>query len=60
MKIVLIIIISIVLIALVVFTIVRNNKDRKKFERQLTNDRPTIKHNEGDIEIDDDTAKSSN
>ena len=60
MKTVLFIIISIVLIALVVFTIIRNNKDRKKFEKQLTNDSPTIKHNEGDIEIDDDTAKSSN
>lgn len=59
MKTLLIIIISIVLIALVVFTIIRNNKDRKKFERQVLNDTPTIKKNEGDIEIDDDNANSS-
>ena len=59
MKTLLIIIISIVLIALVVFTIIRNNKDRKKFERQVLNDTPTTKKNEGDIEIDDDNANSS-
>ena len=52
MKILLIIIIGIVLLSLVVFTIIRNNKDRKKFERQITNDSPTIKHDEADIEID--------
>lgn len=53
MKIVLIIIIGIVLLALVVFTIIRNNKDRKDFERQITNGSPTKKREGEDVETDD-------
>lgn len=53
MKILLIIIIGIVLLALVVFTIIRNNKDRKDFERQITNDPPTTKQEGEDVETDE-------
>ena len=54
MQVLLIIIVSIAVLVLVVFTIVRNNKDRKDFERQLKNDdfAPT-KHNETDVETED-------
>ena len=51
MQVILIIIVSIAVLVLVVFTIVRNNKDRKDFEKQLNNDDSApIKHNETDIE----------
>ena len=54
MQVLLIIIVSIAVLILVVFTIVRNNKDRKDFEKQLNNDDSApIKHNETDIEIED-------
>ena len=54
MQVLLIIIVSIAVLVLVVFTIVRNNKDRKDFKRQLKNDdsAPT-KHNETDVETED-------
>ena len=54
MQVLLIIIVSIAVLVLVVFTIVRNNKDRKDFERQLKNDDSApIKHNETDVETED-------
>ena len=53
MKILLIFMVSVALVALIVFTISRNNRDRKNFERQLENDSPTIRHGETDIEIED-------
>jgi len=53
MKILLIFMVSVAVVALIVFTIIRNNRDRKKFERQLENDSPTIRHGETDIEIED-------
>ena len=56
MQVLLIIIVSIAVLVLVVFTIVRNNKDRKDFERQLKNDDSApIKHNETNIETDAET-----
>ena len=54
MQVLLLIIVSIAVLLLVIFTIVRNNKDRKDFERQLKNDDSAPnKHNETDIEIED-------
>ena len=51
MQVLLIIIVGIAVLILVIFTIVRNNKDRKDFEKQLNNDDSAhIKHNETDIE----------
>ncbi len=40
-------------IALIVFLVVRNQKDEKDFERDLNNDFPKRKSDEGDIDIDD-------
>ncbi|MFT3844775.1 MAG: hypothetical protein QM725_06970 [Lacibacter sp.] len=42
----------IVCIALLVFFIVRNQKDEKKFEQQLKDDFRKSKNEEGDSEID--------
>ena len=54
MQVLLIIIVSVAVLVLVVFTIVRNNKDRKDFEKQLKNDDSApITHGENDIEIED-------
>ena len=54
MQVLLIIIVSIAVLVLLVFTIVRNNKDRKDFEKQLNNDDSVpITHGENDIEIED-------
>ena len=51
MQVLLITIVGIAVLILVIFTIVRNNKDRKDFEKQLNNDDSAhIKHNETDIE----------
>ncbi len=46
-------ILSIVLIGLVVFTIIRNQKDKKEFVHKLNNDYPKKKDEEGDIEIEE-------
>ena len=59
MNILIIIIVVTASCVLIVFTIIRNNKDRKKFERQLTKEDSTIRHGETDIETDDDKLKSS-
>ena len=40
-------------VALIVFLIMRNIKDEKKFEDQLKNDYRKPRDDEGDIEIDD-------
>jgi len=53
MKTLLIFLVSVAVVVLIVFTIIRNNRDRKKFERQLENDSPTIRHGETDTEIED-------
>ena len=54
MQVLILIIVGIAVLVLVIFTIVRNNKDRKDFEKQLKNDDSApIKHNETNIEIED-------
>ena len=47
------IIFGILAIALIVFLIVRNQKDEKDFERDLDNDFPKRKSDDEDIDIDD-------
>lgn len=49
----LLIIFGIVAIALIVFLVIRNQKDEKEFENQLKNDYHKTKDEEGDVEIDD-------
>lgn len=44
---------SIAAIALIVFLVVRNQKDEKKFEEQTNNDYHKTKDEEGDAEIDE-------
>lgn len=39
-------------IALIVFLVVRNQKDEKVFEEQINNDYHKTKDEEGDVEID--------
>lgn len=48
-----IIIVGIFAIALIVFLVVRNQKDKKKFEKKLNNDYPKPRSEDGDIEIDE-------
>jgi preprotein translocase subunit YajC len=43
---------GILVIAFVVFAIIRNQKDKKEFENKLNNDYPKQKHEEGDAEIE--------
>ena len=40
-------------IALIVFLIIRNQKDKKVFENQLNNDYPKPKDDESDVETDE-------
>ena len=40
-------------IALIIFLIIQNQKDEKRFERQLKNDYRKSKDEEGDTEIDE-------
>ena len=49
-------VVGILAIVLIVFLVIRNQKDKKKFIRQLNNDYPKHMDNEGDIEIDESTA----
>ena len=49
----LLIFIGIAAIALIVFLMIRNLKDKKQFEHDLNNDLPKNKKGEGDIEIDE-------
>ena len=44
---------GIAVVALIVFLVVRNAKDEKKFEDQLNNDYPKIKDKEGDNDTEE-------
>ncbi len=48
-----IIIVGILAIALIAFLVIRNQKDEKDFEKELNNDYPKPRNEEGDIEIDE-------
>ncbi len=48
-----IIIVGILAIALIVFLIIRNQKDENEFEEKLNNDYAKPRNEEGDIEIDE-------
>lgn len=48
-----IVIVGIIVIGLVVFTIVRNQKDKNELEQQLNNDYLTKKKGEGDVETEE-------
>lgn len=48
-----IIVVGIAVIALIVFLVMRNQKDEKQFEQQVTNDFPKAKDEEGDTEVDE-------
>lgn len=48
-----IIVVGLLLIALVVFLIRRNMKDEEEFEHQLKEDYHKPKHQEGDVQIDE-------
>lgn len=49
----LLIFLGIAVIALIIFLIIRNQKDEKVFEDQLKNDYRKPLHDKGDIEIDE-------
>ncbi len=49
----LIVLFGLIAIALIVFLVVRNQKDEKEFENQLKNDYRKPPDKEGDIEVDD-------
>ncbi len=48
-----IIIVGILAISLIVFLVIRNQKDEKKFEKELDNDYPKARSKDGDFEIDE-------
>ena len=48
----LLILAGIAALALIIFLVIRNQKDERKFEDQLKNDYPKSKDEEGDAEID--------
>ncbi len=52
-----IIIVGIVAIGLVVFTIIRNQKDKNDFVHKVNNDYPKKKEEEGDVEIEEEKLK---
>lgn len=52
-----IIIVGIVVIGLVVFTIIRNQKDKNDFVQKVNNDYPKKKEEEGDVEIEEENLK---
>ncbi len=52
-----IIIVGIVAIGLVVFTIIRNQKDKNDFVQKVNNDYPKKKEEEGDVEIKEENLK---
>ena len=60
MRILIIVIIAIVLLSLVVFTIIYNNKDRKKFERQIANDNLINEHDETGVETEQNKERNTN
>jgi preprotein translocase subunit YajC len=47
------IIFGILITGLIVFLVYRNQKDEKNFEKQMNNDFPKSKDEEGDAEIDE-------
>jgi preprotein translocase subunit YajC len=53
MNIPVLILIGIILLALVIFLIVRNQKDKAQLEENLNNDFPKSKDEEGDIETEE-------
>ena len=48
-----IILFGIAALALIIFLVIRNQKDEKQFENQLKNDYHKLKDEEDDIEIDE-------
>jgi preprotein translocase subunit YajC len=52
-----IVIVGILLVGLVIFTIIRNQKDKKELEQNINSDFPTKKHGEGDVEIGEEKLK---
>jgi preprotein translocase subunit YajC len=48
-----IIIVGILAVALILFTIIRNQKDEKDFEQKIKNDYPKGTEQNGDIEVDE-------
>lgn len=52
-----IIIVGIVIIGLVIFTIIRNQKDKKELEQKMNSDFPAKKQGEGDVEIGEEKLK---
>lgn len=48
-----IIVVGIAVIALIVFLVMRNQKDEKQFEQQVKNDFPKVKDEGGDVESDE-------
>ncbi len=48
-----IIIAGIAAVALIIFLVVRNQKDEKEFEKQLNNDYHKTKDEEGDVETEE-------
>jgi hypothetical protein len=52
-----IIIVGILLVGLVIFTITRNQKDKKELEQNINSDFPTKKHGEGDVEVGEEKLK---
>lgn len=48
-----IIVVGILAIFLIIFLVIRNQKDKKKFTGQLNNDYSKPRDEEGDIEVDD-------
>ncbi|MFZ4056628.1 MAG: hypothetical protein ACOYKE_00755 [Ferruginibacter sp.] len=54
---IIIISVAVLSIALIVFLIIRNQKDKEGFETLLNNDYPKPRNEEGDIEIDELTKK---
>ena len=48
-----IILFGIAALALIIFLVIRNQKDEKQFENQLKNDYQKLKDEEDDIEIDE-------
>jgi len=53
MNIPLLILVGIVLVALVIFLVIRNQKDKKKLEEKLNNDFPGSTNKATDIETDE-------
>ena len=53
MNIPVLILVGIVLVALVIFLVLKNQKDKRQLEEKLNNDFPKSKEEEGDIEIDE-------